>query len=122
LSDVSSKRVLVADEDEIILAVVRHILTTRGYSVDVATSADRLDDLLRSNSYAAVLIDLNLAGEEWLRALPSEKSDRVIAMVSNGYGDSLPVKATIRKPLELDALADVVGHAAQNTGSSNDAA
>jgi DNA-binding response OmpR family regulator len=108
LSDVSSKRVLVADEDEIILAIVRHILKTRGYSVDVATSSGALDELLGAHSYAAILVDLNLAGEEWLRALPPEKSARVIAIVSNGDGDSLPVKAAIRKPLELDTLADVV--------------
>ena len=122
MSDVSSKRVLVADEDEIILAIVRHILKTRGYSVDVVTSAGSLDERLRANSYAAILVDLNLSGEEWLRALPPENSARVIAMVSNGDGDSLPVKATIHKPLELDLLADVVRDAAQNTGSSNDAA
>jgi DNA-binding response OmpR family regulator len=122
LSDVSSKRVLVADADEIILAIVRHILTTRGYSVDVVTSAGSLDERLRANSYTAILVDLNLSGEEWLRSLPPESSDRVIALVSSGDGDSLPVKATIRKPLELDALADVVRAAAQNTGSSNDAA
>ena len=122
MSDVSSKRVLVADEDEIILAIVRHILKTRGYSVDVVTSAGSLDERLRANSYAAILVDLNLSGEEWLRALPPENSARVIAMVSNGDGDSLPVKAKIHKPLELDLLADVVRDAAQNTGSSNDAA
>lgn len=104
-----SLRVLVADEDEIILAVVRHILTSRGYAVDVATSTSTLDELLRLNAYAAILVDLNLSGGEWLRRLPAETSTRVIAMVSNGDGDSLPVKTTIRKPLELDALADVVG-------------
>jgi DNA-binding response OmpR family regulator len=110
LSDVASKRVLVADRDEIILVLTRHILTRHGYAVDVASDARMLDDLLRLNSYGSILVDVELAGEEWLRALPPETGSRVIALVSSER-DGLPVKATIRKPLELDALAEIVGQA-----------
>lgn len=106
MSEVPLKRVLVADEDEIILALVRHILTRQGYSVDVAANATLLDELTSLHSYAAIMVDIGLAGDAWLRALPPD--NRVIAIVSNGDGHSLPVKATIRKPLELDALAEIV--------------
>ena len=108
MSDVASKRVLVADRDEIILVLIRHILIHHGYSVDVASDARMLDELLRLNSYGSILVDVNLTGEAWLRALPPETGARVIALVSSEhYG--LPVKATIRKPLELNALAEIVG-------------
>ena len=107
LSDVSSKRILVADRDEIVLALTRHILTRHGYFVDIASDARMLDDLLRLNSYGSILVDIDLTGAEWMRALPAETRGRVIALVSSEH-DGLPVKATIRKPLELDALADVV--------------
>jgi len=108
LSDVASKRILVADRDEIILVLIRHILIHHGYSVDVASDARMLDELLRLNSYGSILVDVNLTGEAWLRALPPETGARVIALVSSEH-DRLPVKATIRKPLELNALAEIVG-------------
>jgi len=108
LSDVASKRILVADRDEIILVLIRHILIHHGYSVDVASDARMLDDLLRLNSYGSILVDVNLTGEAWLRALPPETGARVIALVSSEH-DGLPVKATIRKPIELNALAEIVG-------------
>jgi DNA-binding response OmpR family regulator len=122
LSDVS-KRILVADADEIILILTRHILTRHGYAVDIASDARMLDDLLLLNSYGSILVDVRLTGEEWLRALPPATSARVIALVSGDH-DSLPVKATIRKPLELDVLADVVAKAclATCTPGSNDSA
>ena len=108
MSDVASKRVLVADRDEIILALTRHVLTRHGYSVDVASDARKLDDLRHLNSYGSILVEVELTGEAWLRALPAETRGRVIAIVSSEH-DRLPVKATIRKPLELDALAQIVG-------------
>jgi DNA-binding response OmpR family regulator len=122
LSAVRSKRVLVADRDEIVLVLTRHVLTREGYAVDIATDAAMLDDLLRLNAYGSILVDVNLVGREWLHALPPGTSDCVIAIVSADH-DPLPVKAVIRKPLELDMLAEVVGRCGQsNTGSSNDAA
>lgn len=107
MNAVPSKRVLVADGDEIVLVLTRHVLTREGYAVDVASDASMLDDLLRLNTYGSILVDVNLVGNEWLQALPPATGSRVIAIVSNGH-DSLPVKTTIRKPLELDALARIV--------------
>jgi DNA-binding response OmpR family regulator len=107
LSATPSKRVLVADRDEIVLVLTRHVLTREGYAVDVATDAAMLDDLLRVNTYGSILVDVNLVGKEWLQSLPPAVGSRVIAIVSNGH-DSLPVKTIIRKPLELGALAKIV--------------
>jgi len=107
LNAVPLKRVLVADHDEIVLVLTRHVLTREGYAVDVASDAAMLDDLLRLNTYGSILVDVELVGREWLRALPPATGSRVIAIVSNGH-DSLPVKTTIRKPLELDVLPRIV--------------
>jgi DNA-binding NtrC family response regulator len=107
LNVVPLKRILVADRDEIVLALTRHVLTREGYAVDTAADRMMLDDLLRLNTYGSILVDVNLVGTEWLQALPAGTSDRVIAIVSNGY-DPLPVKTIIRKPLELDAIAQIV--------------
>jgi DNA-binding response OmpR family regulator len=107
LSAAFSKRVLVADRDEIVLVLTRHVLAREGFAVDVAADAATLNDLLRLNSYGSILVDVNLVGAEWLQSLPPETSGRVIAIVSNGH-NPLPVKTVIRKPLELDALAAIV--------------
>jgi CheY-like chemotaxis protein len=107
----SSKRVLVADRDEITVVLTRHVLTREGYAVDVATDRQMLGDLQRLNDYDAILVDVDFAGVEWLHKLPPETSRRLIGIVSNGY-DSLPLSATIRKPLELDALAGIVAKVA----------
>ena len=122
MSAVASKRVLVADRDEIVLVLTRHVLTREGYAVDVANDAAMLDDLLRLNAYGSMLVDVELVGVDWLHALPAGKADCVIAIVSGDH-DGLPVKAVIRKPLEIDALAGIVSGCGQSkTGSSNDAA
>jgi DNA-binding NtrC family response regulator len=122
LSAAPSKRVLVADRDEIVLTLTRHILTREGYAVDVANDATKLDDLLHLNAYGSMLVEVDLVGVEWLHALPRGKSDCVIALVSADPGP-LPVKAVIRKPLEIDRLAEIVSNCGQsNTGNSKDAA
>ena len=113
MSAVPSKRVLVADRDEIFLVLTRHVLTREGYAVDVVTDMAMLDDLLRRNAYGSILVDVDLVGNEWLHALPPGTSDCVIAIVSADH-DRLPVKAVIRKPLELDALADIVSRCGQS--------
>jgi len=65
---------------------------------------------------------VNLIGREWFQALPPTTSDCVIAIVSADPGP-LPVKAVIRKPLEIDRLAEIVSNCGQSKiGSSNDAA
>jgi len=121
LSAVRSKRVLVADRDEIVLVLTRHVLAREGYAVDTATDAAMLDDLLRLNAYGSILVDVDLVGKAWLQKLPPGTSDCVIAIVSADH-DPLPVKAVIRKPLELDLLPGIVKRCSQSkTGSSNDA-
>ena len=107
MNAVPSQRILVADRDEIIVVLTRHVLTREGYAVDVAVDMARLDELLGLNSYGSILVDVNLVGKEWLHALPPAIGSRVIAIVSSDH-DPLPVKMTIRKPLELDALAGTV--------------
>ncbi|HEV7427983.1 MAG TPA: hypothetical protein VGQ46_16625 [Thermoanaerobaculia bacterium] len=104
---VPEKRILVADRDDIVLVLTRHVLIREGYAVDIASDTAMLDDLLRLNYYGSILVGVDLVGTDWLRALPPRMASRVIAIVSNGDGP-LPVKTTIRKPLELDALAAVV--------------
>lgn len=102
----AAKRVLVADRDEIILGLTRHILTRNGYSVELARDTATLRQRLGETTYDAILIDARLDG---FSAFVRDHADlRIVAMVTDGEADGLPVSATILKPLELDALTSVV--------------
>ena len=55
----SRKRILVGDADEIVLALILHILQRQGYEVDVTTRPEEFSDKLRARDYHAVLVDPN---------------------------------------------------------------
>src|SRR4029077_19560173 len=67
----SRKRVLVADADEIVLALILHILQRQGYDVDVTTQAEEFSEKLRAGQYQAVLVDPNISpkGVKWIKSI-----------------------------------------------------
>lgn len=102
----AAKRVLVADRDEIILGLTRYILTRHGYTVDLARDTATVTHRLGEAKYDAILIDARLDGfSDFIRA---HADQRIVAMVTDGEADGLPVSATLLKPLELDALTSIV--------------
>lgn len=68
---VSRKRVLVGDADEIVLALILHILQRQGYAVDVTIEAAEFTRRLRAGRYDAVLVDpaVSPGGAQWIRDL-----------------------------------------------------
>ncbi len=105
------KKVLVVDADEIVLALLTHILTRQGYLVDPAVNAQQAASLLREGSYAALLIDWKLAGSDtWLRnALANRPSLAKRLVITGSPGDTdLPVRTVLPKPIEFDVLIRVV--------------
>ncbi len=104
-----SRRILVADGDEIVLALISHIVNRQGYSVDVASTAEEARMRLASQRYEAVLLDSNLS--EALAASP-ELAARTILLSANSSDPELPVHSIIRKPIEfgllIQTLADCV--------------
>jgi CheY-like chemotaxis protein len=109
LPDAVSKRVLVADRDEIVLALTRHVLTRDGHTVDVVRDAASVDERLTTAAYDVILLDAGIGAPPWTRALLSASpSTRIVAMTMDGDADDLPYAARIRKPLVLDELSDVI--------------
>lgn len=114
---VSRKRVLVGDADEIVLALILHILQRQGYSVDVTTEAAEFTQSLRTGRYDAILVDpaMSPSGAQWIRDLVAtmpELRNRLIVAGAAG-GSDLPVRATLRKPLEFGLLIDTVHDCAE---------
>jgi len=114
---VSRKRVLVGDADEIVLALILHILQRQGYAVDVTAEAAEFTQRLRTGRYDAILVDpaMSPSGVEWIRDLVAtmpELRNRLI-VAGAAAGADLPVRATLRKPLEFGLLIDTVHDCAE---------
>lgn len=66
------KRVLVVEDDNVSRTVVRHMLTTRGYLVDCASTGTEAIQKASQGAYVAILMDLQLpemSGIEATRAI-----------------------------------------------------
>ncbi len=107
------KRVLVAESDDIVLALISHILTRQGYVVDLATTAEEADARLKTTTYDAVLIDTKLSGGgvEWLRrlALNDPAADqRLVILTPENVDAGIRSRAVLRKPIEFGLLVETV--------------
>ena len=98
-----TKRILVADADEIVVALVSHILHRQGYTVDVALSIDDAAARLQKAAYDAIVIEAKLCPA--LDAFP----DRLSRTILLGKPESDPaVFAVLPKPVEFSSLVDTV--------------
>lgn len=99
------RRILVAESDEIVLALISHILNRQGYAVDVASTAEEASSRLASQRYEAVLLDSNLS--KTLTASP-KLAAQTILLSANSSDSELPVHSIIRKPIEFGLLIQAV--------------
>jgi len=97
----SPSKVLVADSDEIVVALICHILHRQGYSVDVALSAEQAQQRLAEGSYAAIIADTRL-----ISAFDGDLSRTIL--LSPAETSDLPVSAVLQKPVEFGLLVDTV--------------
>jgi len=100
----SPTKVLVAEGDEIVLALISHILHRQGYAVDVAISAEEATQHLTRQQYRAIVIDSKLASA--LKAFPDHLSCTIL--LSPNASSDLPVHAVVQKPVEFGVLVDTV--------------
>lgn len=119
--------VLLADDDEATCTLIRAILH-RDFRVDVAGDGAEAIGKLRTNRYAAILLDLKMAGTsgfgvlDHLRAHDEASLGRVLIVTANvnradldrvnGYG----VCGVIYKPFEVELLLDAVKACAGASG------
>jgi PAS domain S-box-containing protein len=121
----STRRVLVMDDEELILALVEDVLQEYGYEVTTvrdgraAVQAYR-DTLQAGYRYDVVILDLTvprgMGGEATMRELRL-LDPTVRAVVSSGYSESaamtrhgeLGFAAVLPKPFDITQLLDVVG-------------
>ena len=98
----SPRKVLIADPDEIVVALISHILHRQGYVVDVALSVSDAAWCLQHKMHDAIVIDSKL-----LCALDSFR-DRLGRTIILGDGDHADMHAVLRKPVEFGSLVETV--------------
>ena len=114
-------RVLLVDDEEIVLDYEREVLTTAGLDVTVATSGDQAMECLQQQSFDVVLLDSKMPGAcssediyRWLQKYHPEQALKIVLVLSNisDPGVRVFVDATkiicLVKPFEIPDLLAIV--------------
>jgi CheY-like chemotaxis protein len=112
--------VLVVDDEPAIRALLRKIIQRRGYEVDDAADGAVAIELLADNDYDVMLIDLmmpNVNGFQLVQHLSTRQGRPTpAAIVITAAAESTPLRqldprivhSVIRKPFDIDVVADLV--------------
>lgn len=123
----SSKRILIVDDEKNIVGSLKEILTDEGYQVSSATDGIGALEMIQEDPPDLVLLDIWLPEIDGIEVLKTVKTyypeTEVLIMTGHGTIDTA-VKATklgafdfIEKPFSLDQLTQVVESAFQSQAS-----
>ncbi len=111
LLESTSKKILVAERDLVVLAVVNYLLTRRGYQVETHTAAGAAGTSLRSRPFDAALISADFSDMEWMRSIfrdvPSLRH-RVILTGAPGNENDLPLYSILAKPIDFTVMLETL--------------
>jgi len=111
------KKILVVENDEVIVVLISHILTRGSYTVHTTLDGAEADEMLSRDEYDAILLDLKMpnSGVELIRKIESRNPALLKkVIVVTGAMDELhkiagmPLYAVVRKPFEVSALLETV--------------
>ena len=112
------KKVLVVENDEVVIILIAHILTRQSYAVHTTSDVAEAERLLLSEPWDAILLDLKMPpgdGVELIRRLEANHPDilpRIIVVTAALHElpklEQVPLCAVVRKPFEVGALIDTV--------------
>lgn len=125
-------RVLVVDDDRPIRNLVTTVLSRRGLTVDGAPDGFAALRLIGDNDYEVAVVDLMMPGMNGIELLERVKAaprhpQTIIVLTASGPGDVRQldpgaVHAIMRKPFDINELADVVESAARAAAGRHNAA
>src|ERR1041384_3985711 len=115
---------MIVDDEEAARYVMRRALSTFGYNITEAGSAEAARALLKQNDPDLLLLDVNLpglSGLDFLRELKSANGNAPLVIIVTAHGsERMAVEAVkagahdyISKPFELDDLRLVIKNAAE---------
>jgi len=117
----SAGRILVVDDERIILETASELLSHMGYGVETASSGEAALELIRSDesgSICLVLLDVTMPGMDGLQTLGAMRKVRpdIEVVVSSGYAKEeimprfmeIGVSGFLHKPYSLSKLAEAL--------------
>jgi len=111
------KKILVVENDEVIVVLISHILTRGSYTVHTTLDGAEADEMLSRDEYDAILLDLKMpnSGVELIRKIESRNPAllKKVIVVTGAMDDlhkiaGMPLYAVVRKPFEVSALLETV--------------
>lgn len=111
------KKILVIENDEVVVLLITHILTRQSYVVHTTLDALEAAELISASTYDAILLDPKVpnGGIELLRKIQAADPGllRKVILVTGTASDSetldeFSLHAVVRKPFEVGDLIDTV--------------
>lgn len=95
-SNEATRRILVVDDEQMILDISRSILKKKGYQVDTASDGEKARSLIEDNSYDLVIADLWMPGTlsgmdlfRWTQESKPDMQDKIVFMTGDSDTDEV---------------------------------
>ncbi len=123
------KRVLIVDDEKIILDVLQRILTRLGYETVISDSGERALERFAADMFDLVLLDVMMPGMdgfEVAKKMKSSKPKQKIVMVtgmgpeaasSQAHTESVTVQEVLSKPFSYNNVRSVLSQVLGDHGS-----
>ena len=84
------KKILIVDDEEAVLRLLKEILESAGYIVCMATNAEEALEILKTQSIMVMFLDLNLPGMSGLELCKNIRANNQTAVIYalTGHSDS----------------------------------
>ncbi len=116
------KRVLVVDDEQLILKIISDILTKEGYEVVVANNCEKAAEYLRTSNFDVVLSDIKMPIKSGIDLLEEikKKDPNIPVILMTGFASLETAVEAVQngafdyliKPLDYGKLRSVIEHAA----------
>jgi len=122
--DTPSEHILICEDDLDVARLLKIMLEKKGYSADIAGSAEQAKECLLKKQYAAMTLDLMLPGQSGIDFFKELKQTEglselpiivISAVADEGKkqlnGDALSIYDWLEKPIDQNRLAMAIRHA-----------
>jgi len=119
----NTKRILVVDDEHLILKIIADILTKEGYEVVVANNCEKAIELLKTTSFDVVISDIKMPKKSGIDLLEEirNKDPHIPVILMTGFASLETAVEAVQngafdyliKPLDYSKLKNVIEHAVE---------
>jgi DNA-binding NtrC family response regulator len=119
--------ILIVDDERIVLDSCKRVLEADGYSVTLATSAEKALEAMSTDAFSLILMDIKMPGRDGMSLMREvkEKWPEVPVIIMSGYVTNETVTQVsktdaasfIAKPFTPDELAEAIRKVLEKEGS-----